>query len=121
MEGISGVMMQGFGETDYGGKGGREKGLLYFVDYIVYIIGYAKKDTKRERRVAVRGARVLITKGGGHRVYRVPGFLSSRPNWVPLPFHPQESTATLPPLWGPRGTHSFAGEGGYPKFRRWDM
>jgi hypothetical protein len=54
VEGISEVMMQGFGETDYGGKGGREKGLLYFVDYIVYIIGYAKKDTMRER-------------GGGYR------------------------------------------------------
>jgi hypothetical protein len=68
VEGISEVMMQGFGETDYGGKGG-VKGLLYFVDYIVYIIGYAKKDTMRERRVAVRGAGVLITKGGGQRVY----------------------------------------------------
>ncbi len=38
------------------------------------------------------------SKGGDHRVYIVQGFLSSRPNWVPL---------------GPRGeeTHSLAGEG----------
>jgi hypothetical protein len=29
----------------------------------------------------------------GQRVYRVPGLLSSRPNWVPPPPHPQESVA----------------------------
>ncbi len=37
-----------------------------------------------------------------HRVYRVPGFFSSRPNWVPTPPHP------LLPCGG--GTHSLAGE-----------
>ncbi len=37
----------------------------------------------------------------GHRVYRVPGFFSSRPNWVPPNPHPQGSVL-LPPL-GPRG------------------
>ncbi len=44
-----------------------------------------------------------------HRVYRVPGFLSSRTKWVPPP-HPQDSVA--PPIWVPRGvTHSLAREG----------
>ncbi len=36
-----------------------------------------------------------------YRVYRVPGFLSSRPNWVPPP-HMQASVA--PPLWVQGGT-----------------
>jgi hypothetical protein len=40
------------------------------------------------------------------RVYRVPGFLSSRPNWVP---HKQANVA--PPFWVQEGvTHSLAGE-----------
>ncbi len=45
-----------------------------------------------------------------HRVYRVPGFLSSRPNWV---------CCSSPPL-SPRGeTHPLAGEGGWGTlFRR---
>ncbi len=34
--------------------------------------------------------------GGVHRVDRVPGFLSSRPNWIPPPPHSQASVA--PPL-----------------------
>jgi hypothetical protein len=34
----------------------------------------------------------------GQRVYRVPGLLSSRPNWVPPPPHPQESV--VPPPFG---------------------
>jgi hypothetical protein len=55
-----------------------------------------------------------------HRVYRVPGFLSYHPNWVPPPPHPQESVVS--PSLGPRGeTHSHAGEGvGGSQFRRWD-
>ncbi len=36
-----------------------------------------------------------------HRADRVPGFLSSRPNWVPRLHHPQVSVA--PPPWVPRG------------------
>ncbi len=44
-----------------------------------------------------------------HRVYRVPCFLSSRPNWLPPPPHPQLSVA--PPLVPMGGTHSLAGEG----------
>jgi hypothetical protein len=39
-----------------------------------------------------------------HRVDRVQGFFSSRPNWDPLPPPPQ---ASVPPL----GTHSLAEEG----------
>jgi hypothetical protein len=48
-----------------------------------------------------------------HRVYRVPGFLSSRPNWLPPPIHPQASIAFSPPppLVPGGGTHSLAGEG----------
>jgi hypothetical protein len=41
------------------------------------------------------------------RVYRVPGFLSSRPNWLPPPPHPQSS------IWFPGGgggVHSLAVE-----------
>jgi hypothetical protein len=34
--------------------------------------------------------------GSIHRVFRVPGFLSSRPNWGPQPPHPQESVAPPP-------------------------
>jgi hypothetical protein len=47
-----------------------------------------------------------------HRVDRVLGFLSGRPNWLPPPLHPQASVA---PLWfqwgGGGGTHSLEGEG----------
>ncbi len=42
-----------------------------------------------------------------HKVYRVPGFLSSLQNWLPPPPHPQASVA---PLWFQGGTHSLAGE-----------
>ncbi len=45
-----------------------------------------------------------------HRVYRLSGFLTSRPNWFPPPPHSQASVA-LPRtqvLWE---THSLAGEG----------
>jgi hypothetical protein len=44
-----------------------------------------------------------------HRVYRVPGFLSSLQNWLPPPPHPPASVA--PPPLVPGGTHSLAGEG----------
>ncbi len=51
------------------------------------------------------------TIGYDHRVYSVPGFLYSRPNWVRPPPHPQASVAP-PPLVpeGGDGTHSLAGE-----------
>jgi hypothetical protein len=42
-------------------------------------------------------------------VHRVPGFLSSRPNWVPTPPHQQEIVA--PPIGSKGGTHSPAGKG----------
>jgi hypothetical protein len=32
-----------------------------------------------------------------HRVYRVPDFLSGRPNWLPPPPHPPASV--VPPFW----------------------
>jgi hypothetical protein len=57
-----------------------------------------KKDTK-----IIRMARCI-----SHRVYRVPGFLSSRPNWVP---HPLTRECCSPPLDPSEETHSLAGEG----------
>ncbi len=49
-------------------------------------------------------------------MYVVPGFLSSRPNWLPPPPHPQ---ACVAPLWFLGGTHSLAGEvGGGSQFGR---
>jgi hypothetical protein len=49
--------------------------------------------------------------GPQSRQDRVPGFLSSRPNWLPPPPHPQASVA---PAFGSRGggTHSLPGDGG---------
>ncbi len=45
-----------------------------------------------------------------YRVYRVPGFLSSRPNWLLTTLHPQASVA--PPFGSIGGAaHSLAGEG----------
>jgi hypothetical protein len=52
----------------------------------------------------------LETEGLKHRVDKVPGFLSSRPNWVHPPPHPQSSVAPPPPPW--------LGGGG-TKFGRW--
>ncbi len=49
-----------------------------------------------------------------HIVYRVPGFLSSRPVWLPLPPHSQTSVASSfgsKVVGGGRGKHSLAGEG----------
>ncbi len=40
-----------------------------------------------------------------HRVDRVPGFLSSRPNWLPPPPQPQASVASRPLVPG-RGGHT---------------
>jgi hypothetical protein len=45
--------------------------------------------------------RTNATKGSFHRVDRVPGFLSGRPNWLPPPPHPQASVA--PPPFGSGG------------------
>jgi hypothetical protein len=46
------------------------------------------------------------------RVDRVPGFLSSRQNWVPPPPHLQASVVPPPPPpFGSGGTHSIAGAG----------
>jgi hypothetical protein len=48
-------------------------------------------------------------KWSDHRVYWVPGFLSSRPNWVP---HPLTHKQVLLPTLGPKGeTHSLEGKG----------
>ncbi len=45
-----------------------------------------------------------------HRAYRVPGFLSSRPNWLPPPLHPQAGVAPPP---GSRGGDTLdCGRGG---------
>ncbi len=55
-----------------------------------------------------------------HKVYRVPDFLSSCPNWVPPPPYPLESVAPSPPV-DPRGRHTrLRGRGWGTQFRRWD-
>jgi hypothetical protein len=47
--------------------------------------------------------------GGAHRVDSVPGFLSSRPNWVPPPPQPQATVA--PPACGEGGGRTQFGRG----------
>ncbi len=44
-----------------------------------------------------------------HSLYRVPGFPSSRPNWVP---HPLTHKGVLLPPFQKGETHSLVGEGG---------
>ncbi len=47
-----------------------------------------------------------------HRVDRVPGFLSSRPNWLPRPLT-RKRVLPFSPIWFQGGgTHSLLGEGG---------
>ncbi len=58
------------------------------------------KNTLHSCKDVMDGAQVPLF----HRVYRVPGFLSSRPNWLPPPPHP-------PALLKGEGRHSLAGEG----------
>ncbi len=55
-----------------------------------------------------------------HRVYSLPGFLFSRPNWLHLPPHPQASVAS-PFHVGPRGGATLACGWGCKgtQFRRW--
>ncbi len=54
----------------------------------------------------------LLDPNTGNRVYRVPGFLSSRPNWLPRSPLPQAIAAGRPTLV-PRGGYTPAGgEGG---------
>ncbi len=50
-----------------------------------------------------------ILNGARHSVDRVPGFLSSRSNWVRPLLHPQASVAP-PPLWFQRGITLACGE-----------
>jgi hypothetical protein len=52
----------------------------------------------------------------GHREYRVPGILSSRPNWVPPTPSPTRECCSSPSLELRRETHSLAGWGGGPSF-----
>ncbi len=54
----------------------------------------------------------LLYRDKAIRVYRVTGFLSSRPNWVSPPPHPQGSVAPPPPHSGLKAeTHSLSDEG----------
>ncbi len=56
---------------------------------------------------------------GPQSIYRVPGFLTSRRNWVPSPPHPQGSVAPL--SFGSKGGETLAcGEGWRTEFRRRD-
>jgi len=56
-------------------------------------------------------------KGRGHRVYRVPGFPSSRPNWVAHSPHTQKCVGP-PHSWVQGGRHTRLRGG--TQFRRWD-
>jgi hypothetical protein len=55
------------------------------------------------------GAARVVWQRKIHRVYIVRGFLSGRPNWLPLPL--SQASAALPPLVPGGGTHSLVGEG----------
>ncbi len=46
-----------------------------------------------------------------HRVYRVPGFLSRRLNWVPPSYSPARECCSSPPPLGPGGDTLARGEG----------
>ncbi len=50
----------------------------------------------------------LAERGRGHRVYRVPGLLSSRLNWLPPPPHPQASVALPLGSWEGGGGNTLA-------------
>jgi hypothetical protein len=58
-----------------------------------------------------RTAGLYIYVSGVMRVYRVPGFLSSRPNWSTRPLAHKGVFPPPPPPLGSGGTHSVAGEG----------
>jgi hypothetical protein len=51
----------------------------------------------------------IMTFGPTKYVYRVPGFLSSRPNWLPPP--PDRKQVLPPPLVPGGGTHPLGGGG----------
>jgi hypothetical protein len=79
--------------------------LFYFTNfsYSTYLVHYSSQPPKLSVKLPHLGNFI-------HRVYRAPGFLSSRPNWIPL----TTSTASecYPPSFGSKGeTHSLAGEG----------
>jgi hypothetical protein len=63
------------------GKEKKHNKLSYFVCTILYLI----TQTLTQR-----------AQGNDHRVYRVPGFLSNRPNWVLPP--PRTEAIVAPPF-----------------------
>ncbi len=77
----------------------------------VFTIYPLKMQNKRQDFLTFYCFTVLLQ--GAARVYRVPGFLSSRSNRDPPPPHPHASVAPSP-FKGPRGRHTLAGEGGNP-------
>ncbi len=54
---------------------------------------------------------LVLSDWESHGVYRVPGFLSSRPNRLPLTPSPVSECCHPPPPFGSKGAHSLAGEG----------
>ncbi len=64
------------------------------------------KPRERHRRPVCRRK-----EGKKHRVDRVPGFLFSRPKWLPPVLHPQAGVAPPPFVSKGRRTHSLGGEG----------
>jgi hypothetical protein len=70
-------------------------------------VGLDKYFNNRDKR--------LMSNKYMHRVYRVPGFLSSRPNWVPPPHRTAREYFSSPPF-GSKGEDTLArGGGGNPK------
>ncbi len=61
--------------------------------------------------IVCRNELFILIAVGQRREYRVPGILSSRPNWAPPPPHPQGSVAP-PPFGSHWRTHSLGGGGG---------
>ncbi len=68
-------------------------------------------EHNRVQRLEVRGAEGRQVIYSLSVIHRVPGFLSSRPNWVPHPLIHKE-VLLLPPLEPGGETHSLAGLGG---------
>ncbi len=84
------------------------------------MIGHTQRKAERQDErwvsivlVAPNDTVLASNQGWNHRVYRVPVFLSSRLNWVPVPTPTPRKRACLPPsTWVLGVSHTRWGEGG---------